>query len=79
MPTSDMPSSFKYKDVFIKGRPQHYGWDEFTIKHPPMPASRWAKIFAPFDALKGFNEAIAVSEEELLNAESTIPTNPKKA
>ena len=27
-----------------------------------MPASRWAKIFSPFDALKGFNEAVAAKE-----------------
>ena len=28
----------------------------------PMPASRRAKQFAPFDALKGFREAIAAKE-----------------
>ncbi|MBQ8945351.1 MAG: hypothetical protein IJ058_14380 [Lachnospiraceae bacterium] len=43
--------------------PRHYGWDSFRIKHPPMPASRWAKIYAPFDALKGFDEAIEAQEE----------------
>lgn len=58
-----MPAGFKYRNVYLKGKPQHQGWDDFTIKHPPMPASRWAKIFAPFDALKGFDEAIEEQEE----------------
>ena len=49
-------------DVFLKGKPRHDGWDAFTIKHPPMPASHWAKIFSPFDALKGFDEAIESKE-----------------
>ena len=57
-----IPPSFKYMDVFLRGKPQHNGWDAFTIKHPPMPASRWAKIFSPFDALKGFDEAIGSKE-----------------
>lgn len=57
-----MPSTFKYMDVFLKGKPRHDGWDAFTIKHPPMPASHWAKIFSPFDALKGFDEAIESKE-----------------
>ena len=58
-----MPSGFRYRNVFIKGYPGHDGWDSFRIKHPPMPASRWAKIFSPFDALKGFDEAIGSGEE----------------
>ncbi|MBO4337038.1 MAG: hypothetical protein J5842_03100, partial [Lachnospiraceae bacterium] len=58
-----MPSGFRYRNVFMKGYPRHEGWDSFRIKHPPMPASRWAKIFAPFDALKGFDEAIGSKEE----------------
>ena len=61
--TMAMPSDFKYKAVYEQCRPQLNGWDSFRIKHPPMPASRWAKIFAPFDALKGFDEAIAEQEE----------------
>ena len=57
-----MPLNFKYKDVFLKGRPEHERWDSFLIKHPPMPAAKWAKIFSPFDALKGFSEAVASKE-----------------
>lgn len=58
-----MPKDFKYKDVFLRGMPEHTGSDSFTARHPPMPASRWAKIFSPFDALKGFDEAIADKEK----------------
>ena len=54
-----MPAGFKYRDIFMRGRPRHEKYDSFYIKHPPMPASRWAKIFAPFDALYGFDERIA--------------------
>lgn len=53
-----MPVGFKYKDIFMRGRPRHEKYDSFYIKHPPMPPSRWAKIFAPFDALDGFDERI---------------------
>ena len=58
-----MPVNFKYEDALRKGRPIHEKWDEFWMKHPPMPASRWAKIFSPFDALAGFDEAIKSKEE----------------
>lgn len=53
-----MPDDFRYRKAFIKGMPVHDKWDSFRAKHPAMPRSRWAKIFAPFDALKGFDEAI---------------------
>ena len=58
-----MPGNFKYQDVLSRGRPIHEKWDDFRMKHPPMPASRWAKIFSPFDALAGFDEAIKSKEE----------------
>ncbi len=57
-----MPVSFKYKDVYQKGFPKHDGWDWFRRRHPPMPVSQWAKIYAPFDALKGFDDAIDSKE-----------------
>ena len=46
---------------------QSFSWDAFTIKPPPMPTSRWAKIFSPFDALKGFDEAIGSKEIKYLD------------
>ena len=57
-----MPADFKYKSIFLKGRPQHKEYDPFRRKHPSMEHGRRAKIFAPFDALKGFSDAVASKE-----------------
>ena len=46
-----------YKDIMDKERPVHDG-DEFEARHPHMPREARAKIFAPFAALKGYEEAI---------------------
>ncbi len=48
----------KYRGAFHRERPQHGPRDEFSIRHPKMPLSRRAKIFSPFAALTGFEEAI---------------------
>ncbi len=64
--SSSPPSSFRYRNVYEKGKPTHDKLDSFSVKHPPMDLSRRAKIFSPFDALKGFNEAIISKEEESL-------------
>ncbi len=53
-----MPSDFKYKEAFLAGRPRHARTDRFRIRHPAMDCGKRAKIFAPFDALKGFGDAI---------------------
>ena len=53
---------FRYKEVLEKGRPQHAPTDHFRIRHPTMPCSKRAKIFAPFDALRGFNEMVNSKE-----------------
>ena len=52
----------KYKIVYEKGKPAHAPFDDFSIKHPPMDLTRRAKIFSPFDALKGFNDEIVDTE-----------------
>jgi hypothetical protein len=39
-------------------RPRHNG-DAFSRRHPPMAVSSRAKIFAPFAALKGHDQALA--------------------
>ena len=54
----EMPADFKYRDIYLHGRPRHQKYDAFWRKHPPMPVSKRAKIFAPFDALAGFNQCI---------------------
>ena len=66
---------FKYIKVFEKGRPMHQQYDNFSMKHPMMELSRRAKIFSPFDALKGFKEAIEAvdaTEERDLNSLSAL-------
>ena len=56
-----MPISFRYKTLFLMGRPRHEKYDDFWRKHPPMDHVHRAKIFAPFDALAGFDDIIEVS------------------
>ena len=57
-----MPADFPYRDVFLKGKPKHERYDAFRIRHPLMPCSQRAKIFAPFDALRGFGDAVAAKD-----------------
>ena len=47
-----MPVDFKYKSVVERGKPGP------SRKHPLMDAGQRAKIFAPFAALRGFDQAI---------------------
>ena len=54
-----IPKGFRYSEVLRRGKPVHEKFDSFSIKHPSMPLEKRAKIFSPFDALKGFNEAIS--------------------
>ena len=57
-----MPAHFRYAAVLRRGMPQHTKSDSFRLDHPSMPPAQWAKIFSPFDALKGFSEAVAAKE-----------------
>ena len=58
-----MPADFKYADVLAAGRPVHRQRDVFAIKHPAMSPGKRAKIFSPFDALKGFTDAVEAKDE----------------
>ncbi len=58
----DVPEGFRYADVLAKGRPVHGTLDEFRIRHPGMDAGKRAKIFAPFDALRGFSGKLAAKD-----------------
>ncbi len=62
------PKNFKYKEVLRQGKPQHEPFDQFRLRHPSMTLQKRAKIFAPFDALRGFDfkirEAQAAAEED---------------
>ena len=58
-----MPAGFKYREVFLKGKPRHDRYDSFRIRHPEMDPGKRAKLFAPFDALRGFDFAILMKNE----------------
>ncbi|MBP5249790.1 MAG: hypothetical protein J6Z46_07285 [Lachnospiraceae bacterium] len=55
--------NLRYRAVYEKGKPVHKKTDDFYIKHPPMDLSKRAKIFSPFDALRGFGDALASKEK----------------
>ncbi len=55
----DMPAGFRYRDVFLRGKPRHDRYDPFRLRHPSMNVGHRAKIFSPFDALRGFSEAVS--------------------
>ena len=61
---ASLPSSFRYRHVIEKGKPVHDKNDRFSIKHPPMDLLRRAKIFSPFDALKGFHDELSKAQDE---------------
>ena len=51
------PEGFRYAGVMEEGKQVHEG-DRFSARHPKMDYGRRAKIFAPFAALKGFEEEV---------------------
>ena len=64
MSKEKIPSGFRYQKVLEKGRPAHEKTDPFRIRHPAMPCAKRAKIFAPFDALRGFGDMIREAESQ---------------
>ncbi len=71
----EIPPDFRYREVLLKGKPRHDKNDAFSARHPAMDPGQRAKIFAPFDALRGFREA--VSEKELDAARQDVqPAEP---
>lgn len=61
---------FRYRNVLLRGRPRHGKYDAFSIRHPSMDPGRRAKIFAPFDALRGFNAALIAKQAEVMGTET---------
>ena len=53
-------SDFPYAETLRLGMPERDMY--FYLKHPKMPCGRRAKIFAPFAALKGFEEEVESKE-----------------
>lgn len=68
-----MPIDFKYKKVHQMGRPRHEKYSDFWRKHVPMDRQHRAKIFSPFDALKGYDEAI--ESKEIQYVERSVPAD----
>lgn len=57
-----------YGDILDKERPAHRN-DLFFYRHPSMPVSQRAKLFAPYDALTGFSGEVRAKE---------IPYEPRR-
>lgn len=68
-----MPIDFKYKKVHQMGRPRHEKYSDFWREHTPMDRQHRAKIFSPFDALKGYDEAI--ESKEVQYVERSVPAD----
>ena len=58
-----------YEKILLAERPVHFQ-DAFSAKHPPMPRKKRAKLFAPFDALAGYGEALG--EQEIIYREREV-------
>lgn len=72
-----MPPDFPYRDVFLRGRPQHPEYDAFRLKHPVMDCGHRAKIFSPFDALRGFDLELTAAETRQMLHESPGGEHPE--
>ncbi len=62
------PPSFPYRKVLEKGKPVHDRNDPFSARHPAMDLDRRAKIFSPFDALKGFGDELVREQDEVTDS-----------
>lgn len=67
----------EYRRALSHGRPKHGRCDDFSLKHPKMQLSQRAKIFSPFAALKGFEEAI--DEKVQVYVEKREPNDEEQA
>ncbi|WP_456078856.1 hypothetical protein [Mogibacterium diversum] len=54
-------TKFEYADIINRVRPIHKT-DRFSYKYPRMSNEKRAKIFAPFAALSGYDDALAEKE-----------------
>ena len=76
------PAMIRYGDIIMQGRPVHCG-DVFSRRHPKMTRQHRAKIFAPYDALRGMygrlrqveetrTERVELSERSVLAGEGNV-------
>ena len=61
----EVPIDFPYLSAILEGPPKH-DHDEFAMKHPRMERGKRAKIFAPFDALDGYSDAVKSKDVEYI-------------
>lgn len=59
----EVPTDFPYLSVIFQGPPKH-SRDDFSLRHPKMELGKRAKIFAPFDALDGYGDAVRSKDVE---------------
>ena len=64
-----IPAGFPYRQILLLGSPSHGSLDRFSARHPRMDLSRRAKIFAPFDALRGFDLALTAKRVQMETGE----------
>ena len=64
-----------YEKILLAERPVHLQ-DAFSAKHPPMPRKKRAKLFAPYDALAGYGEALG--EQEVIYREREVLSEEKR-
>ncbi len=60
-----IPEGFPYRQILLLGRPVHEPYSRFRARHPRMDPGRRAKIFAPFDALRGFDLALTAKRVQV--------------
>lgn len=78
--SDDVPAAvMRYGNIIFRQRPIHEG-DLFSRRHPKMSRLNRAKIFAPFAALAGFEEAVRAKEinyvpKHILDADETYELN----
>ena len=66
-----MPADFPYAAIYRKGKPKHKKYDDFRRRHPSMDVAHRAKLFSPFDALRGFD--FAVHKKEIAYYNKIVP------
>ena len=62
----EIPIDFPYLSAIFQGPPKHIH-DDFSLRHPKMELGRRAKIFAPFDALDGYSDAVRSKDVEYVD------------
>ena len=56
--SADFHPACRYTQALLLGRPRHQEFDAFLCRHSPMNSVHRAKIFAPFNALRGFDDTV---------------------